>query len=96
MKKIRILYGKDGMELKVPSSTEVLEGQEVPAIVNCDNAIQKAFEHPIGSKSLKELLQKRKPLTVAITISDITRPVPNTIFMPHLLRVLNTSGVKDS
>ena len=96
MKKIRILYGKDRMELKVPVSTEVLEGQDIPAIANCDRAIQEALDSPIGSASLKELLKLKNPSTVAITISDITRPVPNKIFMPHVLKVLNTSGVKDS
>ena len=85
------------MELNVPPSTEVLQAQDVPAITSCnDEAIQKALDSPIGSPSLKKLLQLKKPSTVAITISDITRPVPNKIFIPHLLKVLNTSGVKDS
>ena len=96
MKKIRILYGKEGMELNVPPSTDVLEGQDVSAIANCEQAIQKALDNPIGSASLRELLQAKKPSTVAITISDITRPVPNKIFMPYLLKTLNISGVKDS
>jgi len=96
MKKIRILYGKEAMDLKVPDSTDVLQGQDVPAISNCDRAIQEALDSPIASASLKELLRIKKPSTVAITISDITRPVPNKVFMPHLLKILNASGVKDS
>ncbi|MBN2376260.1 MAG: nickel-dependent lactate racemase [Sedimentisphaerales bacterium] len=96
MKKTRIHYGKGIMELILPPSTAVLEGQDIPAIANCDRAIQEALYNPIGTASLEELLQIKKPSTVAITISDITRPVPNKIFMPHLLNILNKSGVKDS
>ena len=75
MKKIRILYGQEAMGLDVPLSTEVLEGHDVGAIANCDKAIQEALDSPIGSVSLKQLLRAKKPSTVAITISDITRPV---------------------
>jgi lactate racemase len=96
MKKIRNLYGKGAMDLNVPPSTEVLQRQDIPAVASCDKAIQKALDSPIGSASLKKLLQDKKPSTVAITISDITRPVPNRIFTPHLLKILNTSGIKDS
>lgn len=96
MKTIKILYGKGGMELNVPGSVEVLEGKGIPAISDCDKAIQKALDRPIGSASLRELIGIKRPTTVAITISDITRPVPNKIFMPYLLKVLNRAGVKDS
>jgi len=33
--------------------------------------------------------------TVVITISDITRPVPNVVILPEILAVLNGCGVKD-
>lgn len=95
-KTVKILYGKEEIELKVPASTEVLEGQNIPAVSNYDKAITDALANPISAPSLKELLDAKNPSTVAITISDITRPVPNKLFMPHLLKVLNDSGIKDS
>ena len=87
MKKIRILYGEGGMELNVPSSTAVLEGHDVPAIANFDEAVQKALGSPIGSPSLKELLRVKKPSTVAITISDITWPVHTRAYYYNYLRI---------
>jgi nickel-dependent lactate racemase len=39
------------------------------------------------------LLAQKKPRRVAITISDITRPVPNTIILPALLEVLHSQGI---
>ena len=45
-----------------------------------------------GSAPLAELVKARSHETVAITISDITRPVPNRIFLPPMLEVLAAAG----
>ncbi len=94
-KTVRMLYGREGMELSVPESTAVLEGRDVPALADPEGRVLEALERPIGSPPLRELLRRRRPKEVAITISDITRPVPNRLFMPPLLQVLNRSGVAD-
>jgi nickel-dependent lactate racemase len=94
---VRIHYGRTGLELKVPTlNTTVLEPSAVPALPNPAEAISKALSKPIGSPSLSELLNSKKPRTVAITISDITRPVPNRDFLPVLLKKLNENGIADS
>ncbi len=90
-----LLYGKTGMELRLPGDAAVLEGKPIPALPDADAAIRAALAAPIGSKPLAELLRERRPGTVAITISDVTRPVPNAIFLPHLLRTLNDCGIPD-
>jgi nickel-dependent lactate racemase len=95
-KKIRMLYGKTGMELRVPVDAAVLEGQEVPAVADAYAAVDKALKAPIKAPPLAELVRRKNPRTVAITISDITRPVPNKDFLPALLRVLNGGGIPNS
>jgi len=95
-KSVTLLYGQDGMQLQVPASAAILEGQEIPPLPDPDAAVVDALEHPVGSASLRELVRARQPKTVAITISDITRPVPNKIFLPPMLRVLNACGIADS
>lgn len=96
MKTVHMLYGKDGMSLSLPDSAVVLEGQEIPAVANPDRAVVEALANPIGCAPLAQLIRQRRPQTVAITISDITRPVPNKQFLPAMLRVLNDNGVDDS
>lgn len=96
MKTVKLLYGKDGMVLAVPDSAVVLEGKDVPAVADADAAVAKALARPIGSAPFADLIAAKKPTTVAITISDITRPVPNTVFLPPMLRALNDGGVDDS
>jgi len=95
MKKIHLLYGRDGMELSVPDSAEVLTGQHVPAVADAAAAVEAALAKPIGAASLAEMVAAKRPRTVAITISDITRPVPNRQFLPAMLKALNACGVAD-
>ncbi len=96
MKKIFILYGQNGMHLMVPDSTAILEGKDIPPVNEPQKAVEDALLNPIGTEPLHKLLAKKKPQTVAITISDITRPVPNKTFLPPLLKVLNENGIPDS
>jgi len=84
------------MELRVPDAADVLHGQDVPAVADAPTAIAEALANPIGSPPLAELLKATTPRTVAVTVSDITRPVPNREFLPAVLAVLNRAGVADS
>lgn len=94
-KKVKMLYGREGIELTLPASATVLEGQHVPALADPAAAVTNALAGPIGTKPLAQIVADRRPTTVAITISDITRPVPNKEFLPALLAVLNAAGVPD-
>ncbi|MBN1555271.1 MAG: nickel-dependent lactate racemase [Phycisphaerae bacterium] len=84
------------MSLRVPADATVLQGTPAPALGDPQTAVAEAIANPIGTEPLAELLAKRKPKTVAITISDITRPVPNRDFLPALLETINTAGIDDS
>lgn len=90
-----MLFGKTGMELKLPDCVELLEGQPIPLLQAPEKEINAALSNPIGSPSLKELLIKKKPGTAAISVSDITRPVPNKQFIPRMLSILNECGIPD-
>jgi len=95
-KRIALLYGKEGLTLELPDSTAVLEGSPPPAIADAGAAVRAAMESPIGTPPLRQLVQRRRPRHVAITVSDITRPVPNRQFLPAMLEALNLAGVDDS
>jgi lactate racemase len=94
-KTVKLLYGKTGIAVNVPDAATILEGQHPVALANPHQAVLDALAAPIASPSLAELVRLKKPRTVAITISDITRPVPNKQFLPGILKVLNDCGVAD-
>jgi nickel-dependent lactate racemase len=56
-------------------------------------SVRDALSSPIGCAPLVELVRQRAPDRVAITVSDITRPVPNRLFLPPLLHALGDAGV---
>ena len=94
-KQVDMLYGREGMTLQVPASATLLEGMKVEGLDNPDATIRQALDDPIGSPSLASLLAAKRPDTVAITISDITRPVPNEPVVRNLLDVINAAGIDD-
>lgn len=96
MKTVRLSYGRTGLDLVVPDAADVLAGQHVAAIPQPYGAVLQALTRPIGAVPLAELIEGRRPRTVAIAISDITRPVPNKVILPPLLDYLNGTGVPDS
>jgi len=93
---VRMLYGREGMELSVPDSAVILEPSHAPVLPDPIDAIRRALRAPVGSAALPALLAERKPRSVAITISDITRPVPNALILAALLEQLNGAGVADA
>jgi nickel-dependent lactate racemase len=99
-KKVQVEFGRDILEISIPPDCVELSMKEVPFLTDLNAAIEQAFLNPIGSPPLEEIIRKKnKPpeeLSVAIAVSDITRPVPykgkNGILLPLLKRV-ETSGI---
>lgn len=99
-KKVLVEFGREVLEISVPPNCVELSMKEVSSLSDPKAALEKAFLNPIGSPPLEEIIQKKtkspEKLSVAIAVSDITRPVPykgeNGILLP-LLRCLESSGI---
>lgn len=79
-KEISFEYGSDILTVCVPENCEIIGMKEIPILSEPRAEYEKALSHPIGCPALAEIVRsKGKPLTeltVAVTVSDITRPVP--------------------
>jgi len=99
--KAALEFGSDVLEISVPPGSETLSMAEVAVLSDPASAIERAFASPIGSPTLERIVRdKEKPggdLTAAITVSDITRPVPykgeQGLLIP-LLKKLESSGIR--
>ena len=91
---VELLYGAGRMPLRVPRRAQVLRAEEVQPLADPVAAVREALASPVGCAPLLELVRARRPRTVAITVSDITRPVPNHQILPALLEVLRAGGVE--
>jgi len=100
-KKVEVEYGARAFPVCVPKACRVLEMKEAPPLGDPQASILASINKPIGSKPLPEILKdKQKPadqLTVCITTSDITRPVPykgDSGILPPLLDLLHRAGIR--
>ena len=99
-KKIQVEFGDVFLEISVPPDCAILHMKTMPPLARSREEISKAINNPIGSAKLEEIIcSKGKPVgevTVCITVSDITRPVPykgdNGILLP-LLEIITRAGV---
>jgi len=86
-------FGKVGIEIPVPDRFEYHEIRSRTAAALEDEvaAVEWALDHPIGCEPLAALAAGKK--TAAISICDITRPAPNKITLPPLLKRLREAGI---
>jgi len=89
--KVHLAYGRDGLDVELPDDADVLLPEETPALLRPEAAVREALRQPLGSRPLSELL--RPSDSVAIVISDITRPVPNQVLLPPILETVAAAGI---
>jgi nickel-dependent lactate racemase len=64
----------------------------MPILADPSQAVERALRNPVGSKRLAEEARGKK--TACILICDITRPVPNGLVLPPVVRELMAAGLK--
>ena len=91
---ITFAFGKVGLELGLPvgPSYVLLQPRSVPPLNDVSQALATALDHPIGTPGLRELAEGKK--SAAISVCDITRPAPNSVTLPPLLKRLEESGIE--
>ena len=87
MKQVQLAYGKTGLPVNVPDSAIVIEPRHLPALADDKAAVVAAMRNPLGTPPLKSMVGKGD--TVAIVISDITRPTPNHKLVPWIMEELD-------
>ncbi|MBY0325527.1 MAG: nickel-dependent lactate racemase [Planctomycetota bacterium] len=94
--RIKMDYGKTGLMVDLPNDKVIgpLEIKNATPLANQSQAISDALSHPIGSKPLAEIAKGKK--TACILICDITRPVPNKVILPQILKTIEDAGVPRS
>ncbi len=91
--KIKLEYGQKGLWVDIPDKNliKVMTMHSSPAIANPVAELSQLLQNPIESAALSILAQGKK--SACVVICDITRPVPNKILLPPILKVLEESGI---
>jgi nickel-dependent lactate racemase len=91
--KTQFSFGKNGIEVSVPEGfdCQVIRSRSGVALKDAATALGAALDEPIGCEPLAALAAGKK--TAAISVCDITRPAPNRVTLPPLLKRLHEAGI---
>jgi lactate racemase len=90
---VEIAFGRSGVAVAFPDEAEltVIRKAARPKLRDPRAAVCAALEHPIASRPLAELARGRT--SACILICDITRPVPNGLFLRPMIERLTAAGI---
>jgi lactate racemase len=91
--KTRFAFGEDGIGVSIPEgfACHVAHTRSAPALADVEAALGAALDAPLGCAPLEEMARGRR--TAAIAVCDITRPAPNRVTLPPLLKRLHRAGI---
>src|SRR5258708_12005020 len=87
-------YGRDHSPRELPDDWDVtvIPKPVMPLEPDPAGAVRKALAQPVGASPLANAARGLK--SACILICDITRPVPNGLFLPEIVRQLLDAGMK--
>ena len=90
---VDLLYGRGTLSVRLPSDAQatLISKPDFPAAASASEVFVQAMAHPIGCGSLESLCTGCK--SVCILICDITRPVPNHVFLQPMIRTMLACGI---
>jgi nickel-dependent lactate racemase len=90
---IKIRYGRGEITARLPAGADVtvIRKPEMPILRDPRAAVRDALDRPVLSPPLQRLAETAS--TACIAICDITRPVPNHLFLRPMIETLIEGGV---
>jgi nickel-dependent lactate racemase len=90
---VEILYGKSGMKIGLPQDARatVIGKRPMQKLPDPQAAVREALARPIGAPDYGTLVRGRR--SACILICDITRPVPNSLFLRPLIEGMLAAGM---
>lgn len=91
--RVNFAFGKTGLDVELPAGPNyrLLEARWAKPVEDAGAAIEAALDAPVGTVPLVELAKGCK--SAAISVCDITRPAPNRLTLPHVLKRLQRAGI---
>jgi nickel-dependent lactate racemase len=90
---IALAFGKTGITVDLPEGPRYrfLEARTATPLPDCQGALESALDSPIGAPPLAQMARGKS--SAAISVCDITRPAPNRLTLPPVLRRLEHAGI---
>ena len=88
---VQVAYGRTGLDIEVPSGTEIIQSTQLPGVTSEKAALEQALRSPIESAPLADRVDPSSHIVIVHT--DITRATPNGRILPVVLDELLDAGV---
>ena len=94
MQRIELNYGRGRLPVDLPDEIDlrVIRKRQMPVLPDPKAAVGEALARPTGAPPLVELARGKR--SACILVCDITRPVPNGLFLPILIEQLLDAGLR--
>jgi len=91
---IQLNYGRTGLDIDLPeqANVTVIRKPDMPVLPDPEASITAALQNPVGCEALEEMAAKAQ--SACIAICDITRPVPNGLFLRPMIESLIAGGIR--
>src|SRR5512138_2600139 len=90
---VHLRYGQSGLHVRLPAHARptLIGKRPLAKLADPRAAVRDALAKPVAAKPYAELVRGRR--SACILVCDITRPVPNGLFLRPLIRTLLDAGV---
>lgn len=90
---VNLLYGRKGLSLDIKKNwlPNIIRKPIMPIIKNIDSKINYIFNSVNDSENLIKICKNKK--SACILVCDITRPVPNKLFLEKMIKTIEKSGI---
>lgn len=88
-------YGRQTLPIQIKEQN--LAGvvwPELPAVHNSREEIRKSLSNPIGGPRLKEIIAKKRPDTIAVLVTDVSRPIPYQELLEEVVQEILAGGTQ--
>src|SRR5271170_4603827 len=91
--RLELAYGRGVLPIHLPAGTmpTVIRKARLPKLPDALAAVRRTFDAPVASRSLSDLAKGRS--SACILVCDITRPVPNGLFLRPMIETMLESGI---
>ncbi len=93
MSSIELAYGRSGLQLELPAHARphIIRKHPLPVPPDAGKVIDDALDNPLAAPSIAEAATGQS--SACILICDITRPVPNGLFLRKIVDRLTSGGI---
>ncbi len=90
---VELKYGKSTLPVAIPDACDVtvIRKKPLPVIDDPRRAVREALDAPVAAAPLSALARDKR--SVCILICDVTRPVPNALFLRPMIEDLLRAGI---